>query len=27
VEIMAMEDCKKAHDYLVGRVAYMGIET
>jgi len=27
VEVMAMEDGKKAHDYLVGRVSYVGIET
>ena len=27
VEIMPMEEGKKAHDYLVGRVCYVGIET
>jgi hypothetical protein len=27
VEVMAMEDGKKAHDYIVGRVSYVGIET
>jgi hypothetical protein len=27
VEVMAMEEGKRAHDYLVGRVSYVGIET
>jgi hypothetical protein len=27
VEVMAMEEGKKAHDYLIGRVSYVGIET
>ncbi len=27
VEVMAMEEGKKAHDYLIGRVCYVGIET
>jgi phage repressor protein C with HTH and peptisase S24 domain len=27
VEVMAMEEGKKAHDYLVGRVSYVGIKT
>ena len=27
VEVMAIEPGKKAHDYLVGRVCYVGIET
>lgn len=27
VEIMPMEEGKKAHDYLIGRVCYVGIET
>ncbi len=27
VEVMAMERGKKAHDYLIGRVCYVGIET
>jgi hypothetical protein len=27
VEVMAMEDGKKAHHYLVGRVSYVGVET
>jgi hypothetical protein len=27
VDVMAMEEGKKAHDYLVGRVSYVGIET
>jgi hypothetical protein len=27
VEVMAMEDGNKAHDYLVGRVCYVGMET
>ena len=27
VEIMPMEEGKKAHDYMVGRVCYVGIET
>jgi len=27
VEVMAMEPGKRVHDYLIGRVCYMGIET
>jgi len=27
VEVMAMEEGKKAHDYLIGRVCHVGIET
>jgi len=27
IEVMTMEDGKKVHDYLVGRVCYVGIET
>ncbi len=27
VEVMPMEEGKKAHDYLIGRVCYVGIET
>ncbi len=27
VEVMAMEQGKKVHDYLVGRICYVGIET
>jgi hypothetical protein len=27
VEVMAMEEGKKAHDYLIGRLCYVGIET
>jgi hypothetical protein len=27
VEVMAMEPGKKFHDYLIGRICYVGIET
>ena len=27
VEVMAMEPGKKVHDYLIGRICYVGIET
>ncbi len=27
VEVMAMEPAKKVHDYLIGRICYVGIET
>jgi hypothetical protein len=27
VEVMPMERGKKVHDYLIGRVCYVGIET